>query len=248
MVILLMLVKQFGQKTASKTTPVSGSITIPSSALSGSTRMRVSMKYFYRVLSFSCIGATDTQKIDANASSSKEIHAKKQSITDLFPKEASQMLQESAIHKELPSQMPDTIGESLFFRGLSLVSLLGLLGLSYLVFSSWKKKKAPRERLKACETLNDTYVHDINVLREKTQTIQQTHTMLLGYLHKEMLVINELIQSIHGDEKELLHKSERAYTRHRKLSDIAQMDDENFEMNAIEFNIHEILQSIAHKL
>lgn len=32
-------------KTASKTTPVSGSITIPASALTGSTRMRVSMKY-----------------------------------------------------------------------------------------------------------------------------------------------------------------------------------------------------------
>jgi chitodextrinase len=32
-------------KTASKTTPVSGSFTIPTSALNGSTRMRVSMKY-----------------------------------------------------------------------------------------------------------------------------------------------------------------------------------------------------------
>ncbi|RZJ66866.1 MAG: T9SS type A sorting domain-containing protein [Flavobacterium sp.] len=32
-------------KTASKTTPVSGSITIPASALNGATRMRVSMKY-----------------------------------------------------------------------------------------------------------------------------------------------------------------------------------------------------------
>ena len=32
-------------KTASTTTPVSGSITIPATALSGSTRMRVSMKY-----------------------------------------------------------------------------------------------------------------------------------------------------------------------------------------------------------
>ncbi|MFC4414293.1 GEVED domain-containing protein [Kaistella carnis] len=32
-------------KAASKTNPVSGSITIPASALSGNTRMRVSMKY-----------------------------------------------------------------------------------------------------------------------------------------------------------------------------------------------------------
>ena len=32
-------------KSASKTTPVSGSLTIPTSALNGSTRMRVSMKY-----------------------------------------------------------------------------------------------------------------------------------------------------------------------------------------------------------
>ncbi len=200
------------------------------------------------VLSFSCVGATDTHKMDANISS-EEIHAKKQSITDLFPKEASRMLQESTIHKDLPLQTPDVIGENLFFRGLSLISLLGLLGLSYLVFTSWKKKKALRECLEACEKSNDTYAHDIHAITEKAQTIQQTHTMLLGYLHKEMLVINELIQSIHGDEKELLHVTAKEHACViENFSDIAQMDDENFEMNAIEFNIHEILQSIAYKL
>lgn len=69
------------------------------------------------VLSFSCVGATDTHKMDANISS-EEIHAKKQSITDLFPKEASRMLQESTIHKDLPLQTPDVIGENLFLEGL----------------------------------------------------------------------------------------------------------------------------------
>ncbi|TLG99011.1 T9SS type A sorting domain-containing protein [Bizionia argentinensis JUB59] len=37
--------EQVWTKSASKTTPVSGSFTVPSSALSGETRMRVSMKY-----------------------------------------------------------------------------------------------------------------------------------------------------------------------------------------------------------
>jgi hypothetical protein len=44
MVVLVMLEVVYS-KAASQTTPVSGSFTVPASATSGSTQMRVSMKY-----------------------------------------------------------------------------------------------------------------------------------------------------------------------------------------------------------
>lgn len=216
-------------------------------------------------------------KVNINAYSPPEplekTEIKKQSISDLFPEEALALKRVEPLKEETPittektaelpkkllitetlpstsaQEIPELVEETFFFRLLSLVTLLSLLGLSYVVFTSWKKRKALSAHLKDFEVFYASRTKEMEKLGEKIHTMQQMHEMLLGYLHKEMLVINELIQTISGEEKELLHVKLKENTRViENFSDIAQMDTENFHMNAIEFNIHEILQSIAHKL
>lgn len=197
---------------------------------------------------------------------SVEIESKKQSISDLFPKDALELnASEKVIEQAIPAPMtvhiaeeilhplekeaPKGLDESFFFRVLSLVSILSLLGLAYGLFRSWKKQKALGTQVRELEVVCTTRAQEVEELSDKNHTMQQIHEMLLNYFHKEMLVIKELSQTMSGEEKELLHVKLKENIRViENFLDITQMDDERFEMNAIEFNIHEILQSIAHKL
>lgn len=81
-------------KTASTTTPVSGSVTIPSTALTGSTRMRVSMKY--NGVPTACeafsYGEVEDYTVNIGAGAKKDGHTNARFEISLYPNPAESLL------------------------------------------------------------------------------------------------------------------------------------------------------------